>query len=94
MKKTDATMRQINTVREELDKKIREAHKAWLKKHSRPLWKTEEAWERAHKSPQRMHKDAENQAMKALFEKRDKIIFDARMGKLSADELYVDTRKF
>ena len=94
MKKNEATMRQINAAKEELKRKINAAHEDWRKKHPFPSWKTEEEWERTHRSPQRLHEDAEKKAMKALERQREALLFDARMGTITAEELYAKAKAF
>ena len=94
MTKNEATMRQINAVKEELDRKLRAAREDWRKKNPRPSWKTEEQWERTHRSPQRLHDDAEKKAMKAMEAKREALLFDARMGTITAEELYAQAKAF
>lgn len=94
IKKTLPTMRQINAVREEIDRAMIVAREAWLKKHPRPSYEVEEKWLCKYRSPRRVHADAERMAMKALEEKREALLFDARMGKITADELYAKVKAF
>ena len=94
MKKNEATMRQINAVKEELDRKLKAMREAWNHNNPRPSWKIEEDWERKHRSPRQMHGDAEQKAMKAFEAKREAILFDAKMGKITAEELYAKANAF
>ena len=88
MKKQNATMRQINAVRDELSKKRQKAMEDWRSKNPRPSWEEEDAWEKKHRSPQRIHDTAMRKVEGALLAKHDALLFDARMGKITADELY------
>jgi hypothetical protein len=94
MKKNEPTMRQINAVREQLDRTLSDARRAWHKANPRPSYEAEQAWERKHRSPHRLYEDAENKAMKAMEDKREALLFDARMGKITADELYAKAKAF
>lgn len=92
--KNQPTMRQINAAREQLDRALSEARSAWRKANPRPSYEAEEEWERKHRSPIRLHEDAEKKAMRAIEDRREALLFDARMGKITADELYAKAKAF
>jgi hypothetical protein len=94
MKKGEASSRQIETAKDEIDRKISAARTDWRDKHPRPSYIAEEEWDRKHLSPFRVHSAAEKKAMQGLVNKRESLLFDARMGKITADELYAKVKAF
>ena len=74
--------------------KLIEKSEQWAESHPGCSWEADQAWRAKHPSPMERHGRARTKAMAPLKAKRDAILFDARMGKISADELYEAAKKF
>lgn len=94
MKNNAIRVRQIETAKKELERKIGTAREDWCKKNPYPSWQTEEEWEKKHVSPRRKHEAAKKNAVKHLESKKEAILFDASMGKIDEAELYQAVKEF
>lgn len=94
MRKNEATQRQINAAREELKRKKSKKLSEWEKTNPRPKWQDEEEWIKTHKSPRTIFEAKRAKAEAAFAIVAEAILFDAKMGKITAEELYSRTNSF
>lgn len=96
MKKDIASQRQMNAVEKRLKELRNLVLQRWIEKNPGPSWKVEDAWRKANPSPQDQHNDKRNAKAKELDAKISSLIYDARVGKITADEFLqkVDSFKF
>lgn len=94
MKAGYANMRQINAAIEDMDRKLRKRQNEWDEKNQAPDWSTENEWKLKYKSPRDRHYEKRDKHLQADKDKMNKIILDAKMGKITAEQLYDRIEKF
>ena len=86
-------MRQVNAAEQEITRQIQTAREKWRDENPRD-WETEEAWKKAHPSPHDKAVAKLEAAESKLKEKRDQLLFDAKMGNITPEQLTKCVKSF
>ncbi len=89
-----AIIRQIESAKNEMNNRVRELRQRLEEKDPRPTYEQEREWEKRHPSPRAKWEIRMASKTAPLFRRMDQILFDARMGKITAEELYEKVKKF
>jgi hypothetical protein len=82
------TERQLRTAKRELDGVLLKLRKKFEEKHPRPGYEQEMEWEQRNLSPRRRHEMKISKHTARPCEEAERIMFDARMGKMDGDAFY------
>lgn len=92
--KVKITVRQIEAAGLAIDKKIREKRHDFEKDNPAPEWKDEQAWRKRHPSPREKYENELGRKLKPLENKRDRILLQARMERITEDQLFKLVEEF
>lgn len=86
-KKNQCNFRQINAAREVLENKKRAKRAEFAKKYPKLEYETIRQWEIKHRHPERMYEIAAHKNEDAIDTAIDGILFNAKMGAMTPEEL-------
>lgn len=88
------TMREINASKDKMLAGIRKRRSEWDKKNPGPSCDEYEEWKAKHPSPRAKHDALRDKVLTQYVEESEAILYDARMGILTPDELYAKVKAF